>query len=324
MSAATLWKNYKLDDVINRMIYQRFPEGNKIVCNNAKMVIESTNMFTNDQYTLPQSVDVHIRELYPILHRIKSESKSLSVQELGNMAHSLDTIRSAPTDIHGTFDMDCKTPMHNYDTFTNIEDKGEYNIEEFRSMDCHGGNMFGYTNTNGSPSSDSIYKLDFNTPIFRDGPQYIGAGGYTGEMQKYDPSDFDFKDEFLTAFQPGNEYHNDYTTLETPVANTSKINDNFNSDTLVSSFAWEQKLNQNTKVSATPNNLFSNTGYFDNKPNTISDSVNRPGNLWNESDSFNFRSNFNPDSPIRSIKNDLDIRFPYVSTPTPQRSYFNG
>lgn len=325
MLATTLWKNYKLDDVVNKMIYRGFPEGDKIVCNDAKMVMESTSMFANDQYTLPNSVDVRIRELYPLLQRIQSESKSLSAQELGSIAQSLDTMYLAPVDLYGTLDIDCKTPMPNYNISTGMGDRKEYsNISEFRNTEYHEGNLFDYTNTNRSRSDMSIYKPDFNnTNMFRDIPQHTDAGRYTNEILRYNPNGFDFKDEFLTAFQPGNEYRNDYTSVETPVANTSKIDDNFNSDTLVSSFAWEQKLNKNTKMGATPNNLLPGTNNFDNRVSAMSDSAIRYGNLWNEPDGGSFRANFNPNSPIRSIKNDLDIKFPYMDTPTPQRSYFN-
>ncbi|EAN31921.1 hypothetical protein TpMuguga_04g00569 [Theileria parva strain Muguga] len=126
------------------------------------------------------------------------------------------------------------------------------------------------------------------------------------DYRVYDKPDYGYEmynsversvDEFRKAFQPGNEYRNEYTTVETPIADTTRVNENYN-DEFVSSFPFEKSLN----------NYFHND-YYDHFQG------------YNRDMRMDAGVNFNPNSPLKSMMND-DYQYNYHTYVTPQRPFY--
>ncbi|BAM41979.1 conserved hypothetical protein [Theileria orientalis strain Shintoku] len=368
MSAALIWKRCRLDDELNKLRKYDMSDADTFVCNDAKNVINLSNCFKNDLYSLPPGFDSKLKELYPLLQQVHYESANLTDYELERMAERIKFSETTHYEDLGTGRFDSSEDPFNHTYFpdyvlpsnqNNLFDKSYEKPSDFEyktpasiyrtnmrngsghdsgcgmSVDRSAsyGNLFPSNNL----FSSSTYKSQYNTPGYYNSSYNVNSSKFLetpanmkykqvrdtvyGHKNTYNNESvdsnrgFDYKNEFLTAFQPGNEYKNDYTTVETPMVDMSRANNN---DDFVASFPWERELNEQFITNANQNENYYDSLYANSNFQSNDGLSTKRDYLFSDGKSF---ANFSPNSPLRSFMND-DVNYKYHIEPTPRRPYY--
>ncbi|UKJ89792.2 hypothetical protein MACJ_003046 [Theileria orientalis] len=367
MSAALIWKRCRLDDELNKLRNFDVSDSDKLVCNDAKNVIISSNCFNNDIYSLPPGIDSKIKELYPLLQQVQYESANLTDYDLERMAERIKFSETThyedltarcfdasedpfnhtyfpdyvlPSNQNNLFDMsyekpsdfEYKTPasMYRNDMRNSYCYESGCGLSADRRTSC--ANVFPSTNL----FSNSTYRSQYNTPGYYNSSYNIDSSKFLetpmnmkykqvrdtvyGNKNTYNNESassnrgFDYKNEFLTAFQPGNEYKNDYTTVETPMVDITRTNN----DDFVPSFPWESELNDQFNTNSNENGKFYDSLYNNSNLQSNDRLSTKRDYLFSDRKSF---ANFSPNSPLRSFINE-DVNYNYNIDSTPRRPYY--
>ncbi|KAK2194422.1 hypothetical protein BdWA1_001808 [Babesia duncani] len=312
MAATNIFKSLRLEDEI-RSLLNSDPSSDDFIYAGSRNLLLASRGFSRDAHSLPSGTDERLKDLYPYLQELRQECNALSQNELERMANDLHVACKVPDVEYSPINYGSSyiTPGYGYNK--GISDSGRkysqsksYVIPqsvdyEFSSTRYPKG-LFSDTNKSREPTS-------------------VKLGAFADDIIM-NVDDFNL-DEFTTAFQPGNEYRTEYTSVETPIGvdRASKRN-----EVSLSPFTWNKtglsapKMDNVTRASSPyrPStrsmDAYSKFDFGNANKGICDDSLVRAG--FSPTDTLKQRS------PIHSIVNDSEYSYGRRVDKTPSRPFY--